>query len=251
MAINYNLKPEESIEAYNIRIASERGDTPEELASTQQNISQKTVDVAKAALLPITTPKMITSADLSAAPLPPAPEPVAPSIIETYQQSVAKTVDTARTTLEATYQKQLEDTRKRMEDAQKQIDEFTKKQEGVLTGEAQTLLQPFREKLESAERERLYITENFEANQILTRELDTLLTEGNALIASERARPIATSIVAARTNKAIQDVQARAGVIQAVMNARSGQIGEAYRMIDRSIEAITADRQDRLSYLNT
>jgi len=51
-----------------------------------------------------------------------------------------------------------------------------------------------------------------------------------------------------RINEAIQGVTARVGVIQAVMNARSGQIAEAYRMIDRSVDAINSDRTDKLKY---
>ena len=247
MAINYNLQPNESIEAYNSRIATERGDTSEELASTQKNISQETVNQYKTPSVPET----ITGANLATTPLPPVSEPSAPGILDAYQQSLAKSVEISRTALETTYQKQLEDTRKKTEDTNNKIADFTSRQKGIVEGEAQTLLQPFREQLETAERERLYITENFEANQALTRELDTLLTEGNALINAERARPAATSIVVARTNKAIEDVVGRSSVIQAVMSARNNQIAVAQNFIDRSVQAINADRNDRLNYLNT
>jgi len=49
----------------------------------------------------------------------------------------------------------------------------------------------------------------------------------------------------------MEAVAARAGVLQAVMAARNGQISQAYTMIDRSVDAITADRQDKLNYYNT
>jgi len=35
------------------------------------------------------------------------------------------------------------------------------------------------------------------------------------------------------------------------MSARNGQISQAYNMIDRSINAITADKQDQLTYYST
>ena len=245
------LKQNETVSQYNARIAALRGDTPEELARTQKAISAETVGAARAALPPISVPERLSGADLAPTPTPPVPEPTAPLIQQQFIESTAKTVETARTTLETTQAKQLEDAQKRIEEANNKIADLTAKQEGVITGEAQTLLQPFREQLETAERERLFINENFTQNQKLVNELDTFLTEGNALISAERARPVATSIVAARTNRAIQDVAARAGVIQAVMSARNGQIAQAERMIDRSVAAITADRNDRLTYLNT
>jgi len=77
------------------------------------------------------------------------------------------------------------------------------------------------------------------------------LTQGNRLIAQRRGLPINQRAQALRVGKAVQDVQARTGVIQAVMNARNGQIEQAFNMIDRSVAAINADRQDALNYYDT
>ena len=155
------LKQNETVSQYNARIAALRGDTPEELARTQKAISAETVGAARAALPPISVPERLSGADLSPTPTPPVPEPTAPLIQQQFMESTAKTVETARTTLETTQAKQLEDAQKRIEEANNKIADLTAKQEGVITGEAQTLLQPFREQLETAERERLFINENF------------------------------------------------------------------------------------------
>lgn len=139
----------------------------------------------------------------------------------------------------------------------KQKAENEAKLAALRTKEAETLTKvgeistPFREDLEKTERERLYINENFEANQKLTSELDTLLTEGNELIKQQKEVTGLSAIRNPRIQKTMDDVASRAGVIQAVISARNGQISVAENMIDRSIGAITADRQERLNYYST
>jgi hypothetical protein len=113
------------------------------------------------------------------------------------------------------------------------------------------LTTPFREELEAKERERLYINKNFEDNQKLVDELDTLLTEGNDLIKQQKEVTGLSAVRNPRIQKAMDDVTARAGVIQSVINARNGQIAQAYTMIDRTSSSIAADRQDRISYYET
>jgi len=113
------------------------------------------------------------------------------------------------------------------------------------------LTTPFREDLEKTQREELYINDNFEANQKLVSELDTLLTEGNDLIKQQKEVTGLAAIRNPRIQKTMDDVASRAAVIQAVISARNGQIATAENLIDRSISSITADRQDRLNYYNT
>ena len=139
---------------------------------------------------------------------------------------------------------------KQKADNEAKLADLRKKEQETLTkvGEITT---PFREELENTERERLHINENFEANQKLINELDTLLTEGNDLIKQQKEVTGLAAIRNPRIQKSMDDVAARAGVIEAVINARNGQISTAENLIDRSISAITADRQERLSYYET
>jgi len=114
-----------------------------------------------------------------------------------------------------------------------------------------SLSTPFREELEKTESERLYVNENFEANQALVGELDELLTEGNELIEQQRNVTGLSAVRNPRIQKAMNDVAARSGVIQAVISARNGQIGQAQNMIDRTVRAITSDRNDQITYYET
>lgn len=179
------------------------------------------------------------------------PEPVADTTRDSFFTSLTGAVDTTRTSLEKTYKSELDQIEKGRTKAQAEIDRYTDMQETLIDRDIEPLLKPFREELETSERKRLYVDKNFHANQKLTDELETLLNEGNELIRVKKEQPIPLSLQNRQVNKTMADVSARAGVIQAVMNARSGQIAEAYRMIDRSVGAITADRQDELSYYKT
>ena len=196
-----------------------------------------------------TPPKQTTNAPVPAANLNPtkAPElpvPKASSVQAEYMTSLTENADKRRAALD----KRLANDKS---DADREIKRLEREQERTLEKDVKPLTTPFREDLETKERERLYVNKNFEANQKLTDELDTLLTEGNNLIRYNQGLPVSQKISGARSERAIQDVAARAGVIEAVMSARNNQIGQAYNLIDRSVAAINADRQDQLSYYET
>src|SRR3990167_294693 len=195
---------------------------------------------------PAATP-IVTNVPPPAVTPPTLPTPTSAPIINTYFESLTAGLENTRKALEESYKKQLEENKAAQAASQAKIDENTAKENTAL-GEVNTLTQPFRADLETKQREALYVNQNFEANQKLTNELDSLLTEGNALIKQMQGVTGLSAIRTPRINEAIQGVTARVGVIQAVMNARTGQIAEAYRMIDRSVDAINSDSTDKLKY---
>ena len=182
---------------------------------------------------------------------PDLPETNAQTTIENYTNDYATTLESTRSTLEAKYKSELERINTEKEAAQTKIDEFTSKTEDVLTDDVKPLLDPFRADLETSERERLKVEDNYFENQALTEELGGLLTQiQNDVNATKDITGLA-SIREPRISKAVEDATARVGVIEAVMAARNNQISQAYTLIDRSVTAITADRQDQLTYYNS
>ena len=150
-----------------------------------------------------------------------------------------------------TYRVQLDNVLKNQKaEADAKLAEMRKREQDTLD-KVEELSTPFREDLENAERERLYVNKNFEENQKLVDELELLLNEGNDLIRQQQEVTGLASVRNPRIQQTMNDVQARAGVIEAVISARNGQIAQAENMIDRSINAITADKMDQLSYYNT
>jgi len=179
------------------------------------------------------------------------PQPTASRVQEDYITPLANQVQKDRQRLEAEQKRQLDENRVKQEATQKKMDELRAQTTNTLEEDVKPLMEPFRAELETTERERLSIDENFQKNQELTNELENLLTEGNQIIQEMKGVTGLAGIRNPRINKAIEDISARAGVIEAVMSARNGQINQAYTMIDRSVSAITADRNDQLNYYNT
>lgn len=126
-----------------------------------------------------------------------------------------------------------------------------KQKEQETLGKIGELSTPFREDIEKTQRETLHINKNFEENQKLVDELDQLLTEGNDLIRQQQSVTGIAAIRNPRIQQTMNDVAARAGVIQAVMAARNSQISVAENFIDRTVNAIAQDRNDQLNYYNT
>ena len=197
----------------------------------------------------------LSTNNLKTLPSPKLPEPQAPTVVNEYVTSMSGNVATQRKTLEDAYKRQLDNVKLEQEKVQKQIDEYNKKQTDIIEGqEVKDLTSPFREELERNERNRLHVNENFEANQKLVGELERLLTQSSNMMTQLRNTKVpglAGLTQSPRAMQAIEDINARVGVIQGVMAARTGQIGEAYNMIDRSVDAITADRKDQLNYYST
>jgi len=133
---------------------------------------------------------------------------------------------------------------------QEQLATARAKEEATLA-EAKPLTEPFRERVETEGREK-YGTEEVLAEQKgLLDELDQLLTEGNELIKQQQQVTGLAAIRNPRIQQTMEDVAARAGVINAVVSLQNTYLANAYQSIDRTIANITADRQDRLNYYNT
>ena len=206
-----------------------------------QQISQ----IAGQELASIPTP---TPAPSPTSATPSLPTPQAPQVHDSFVTGIDANAKAARTALEDRLKTEQADIDRRREAAKAELDRLNEQSEAILEQDVEPLLQPFREDLENAERDRLHINKNFQANQKLVDELETLFTEANQLIQQKSQRFAPRASIAASVNKTLTDVEARAGVIQAVINARNGQIAQAETMIDRSVAAITADRKDQLTY---
>jgi len=203
-------------------------------------------DVLKAGYTPV-NPAAAPSPTI----IPELPKPTAVDTTTSFVTSLTADLDAKRKSLDDTYNKQLEQIRTQQAEYQKQMDEITAKQDQTLQQDIQPLLEPFRQQFETSERERLKVEENFFANQKMTEELQTLLTQGNDLITKAQKENIPLIFRNANVSKVMSDIAARAGVLEASLAARNNQIAQAYSLIDRSVQATVADRQDRLNYFST
>lgn len=122
-------------------------------------------------------------------------------------------------------------------------------QEALKNLEQQT--QPFRAQEETKGRAK-YGTEQVLSDQkALLSELDQLLTEGNNLIKQQQEVTGLASVRNPRVQQTMDDVLARAGVIEAVVNLQNTYLANAYNAIDRTVGAIAGDRQDQIAYYSS
>ena len=133
---------------------------------------------------------------------------------------------------------------------QDQLDTLKQQQSDALAQE-KTLAQPFQAQYEQTKEQQLNVTSNFQKNQALADELNSLVTEANSRLSGVATDFTSKSYGAAVYNKTLSDITARAGLIQSAMAAYNGQIGQAYTMIDRSVAAMNADRTDQMNYYQT
>ena len=216
--------------------------TPEPAPITQEQAgTMPNRDLSIAMAQPIQSP--VPATEIQPAPTMNLPEPTALEAAQVANTGIQGAVDNAKNQLDTVL-----NTQRAEIDAE--IAQLQSEQDAALE-EGRELTEPFREKLEKKERERLKVNENFEANQKLTNELSDLMNQSNELINIATGRQVSGKVLQKSLTKTLADVQARAGVVQAVMSARNNQIAVANNMIDRTVNAIVADRNDELSYYNT
>ena len=170
-------------------------------------------------------------------------------INEAFVNSSKANLETQKKSMMEIYNKQLEDVKRKQEEYNAKIEKSEAKQDQAVQG-VEELTQPFQEDLEKSERERLKIDENYFANQKSITELETLLNSATSEIEAAKSRPGLASVKQGQVYKIQTDYKGRVGVIEAVMSARTDQINMAYTMIDRTVSAINADRENQLSYYN-
>lgn len=223
--------------------------SPDEIINISQDIRDR-VDMLTGRTSPTSAdPPQPIAIDQADAQTPPVFEPASPPD----DLSLKAQVEQQRRKLEEMHQAQLEQVNKQLEEARKREQEAMARQKETLD-QVDPLTQPFREDIERAERERLKVEENYFQNQALVEELDRLLTESIEMtrkLQTQRVPGLAGLQQSDRMIKAQENVQGRIAVIEAVMSARSNQIGTALNFIDRTKNSIQADRQDRLNYLET
>ena len=170
--------------------------------------------------------------------------------IQNYATGAQGAVDTYRKTYETQLKTQLDTYQKTIDDLNKKITDIEAKETTAL-GDVQTLTQPFREQLEETERVRLKVEENYFANQLAVAEMETLMTTLNADILQQQGVTGLASIRSPRITETINNATARIGTLQAVIALRNDQISTAFTLIDRTTNAINADRQDQIVYYNS
>ncbi len=261
---DYYKKPEESIDQYNARISSLQSSNtspsstlptpsslPSDTAGLQNVVNQaaKTIQGLTSQVQSITNP--ISANTIKPVTSPTLPEPQAPSIVNSYVGGIQQNLQTSRTALDNSIQSQRDQLAQQQKTLQGQIDALNTKEQSTIQTDIQPLLAPFRQQLEDSQRSKFQVEENYADNQKTINEIETLANGLQQDILNAQSTPAPAAIQEGKVGKIKEDALARIGVLQAVVSMRNGQISTAENFIDRSVQAITADRQDQLNYYNT
>ena len=167
---------------------------------------------------------------------------------QTFQSGLASSVEKARTNLDDTLKTQRDEALKRVEKNQEELKRLQKETD---PRERDTFEQEKRitqSQLDAAETAASTLEEDFVARRKTVSELEKLLTQGNELIKQKQSAPVSQQILNKSVNKSIQDVQARAGVLEAVLSGLDGNISQAHTLIGNARNAVDAQWRDVKAY---
>lgn len=166
----------------------------------------------------------------------------------TYTTSLTTQIATLKDQIQKQADKQSAEYAKKINDLEQKERELEQLQTEGLADIKDATFRETAEKRAAYDLEKQRFDENYNANQALIGELDTLLTQGNTLITQMQETTGLASIMSPRISKTMTDVAARAGVIEAVLNARNGQMANAQNQLQTSLGAITSIYQDEIDY---
>lgn len=202
-----------------------------------------------------TTPSKITSpvlaTDLTPVSTPEMPEPMSGSIYDTYTTSLQKSLEDIRKNLESTYSTKFKELDTQKTNLQKEQEKYLKEIDPTKRDTYEQEKRIEANQLQAAETASKTLEEDFTRRRSLTSELETLLTESNALIKKEQGLPVSQRVINTRVSNRLTDISARTGVIEAVFSAIDGNISQAHNLINQAKNTVSANWNDNLNYYNT
>lgn len=193
---------------------------------------------------PVTTPSTIT-------PPPTLPTPTTTTVQNAYFDSLTQQLAQAQAAFDAENAKRTADYQKEIDANQKKLDDFDVLQAEGMADNLSAVQASTAAKNEALALEKQRFDENYNANQALIGEMNTLLTEGNTLIKQQMETTGLASIRNPRINQTLSDIAARAGVIQALLSARNGQMSQAQNQLSSTLNAVTSILNDQTEYYRT
>lgn len=176
------------------------------------------------------------------------PAPTAPSAAEGFQVGLQGQVDTARTELEKTLKAERDAALKRQDELNKRLEAIQQESDPTKRATYEQEKTIIQNQLNAAETASATLEEDFTKRRSTVAELERLLTEGNDLVARAKNAPVSLSVLNKSVNRTIQDVQARAGVLQAVIAGVDGNIAQAHNIINTAQGTVRTYWQDQVEY---
>ncbi len=169
----------------------------------------------------------------------------------TYTTSLTTQLETVKQALLTEAEKRAADYQTKISALEQQEKDYQLLQDEGMSDIGDATFREIAEKRAAYDLEKQRFDENYNAAQALVSELDSLLTEGNQVIKQMMETTGLASIMQPRISKTMTDIQARAGVIEAVLAARNGQMANAQNQLVTSLNAISSIYNDEINYYKT
>ena len=179
------------------------------------------------------------------------PEPEAPVVQDSYLKSLSYNLENTKKAIMEHYQSQREEIASQKEAEQKRQDETLEKLDPTKRetyGQEQDIL---KNQLSAAQTASATMQTDFNKRRRLTSELEGLLNRSNAILNREAGLPVGQRVISARNTNALNDIAARAGVIEAVLSAIDGNISQAQSFISQAQDTIAQQWRDTQNYYGT
>lgn len=178
------------------------------------------------------------------------PEPTAPDTQQQFQLGVQTSLQQAQQDFIGTAERQRDEAIKRQEEINAQLLEILsesdpRKRETFAQEEA-----ILKDQLKAAQTAASTLEEDFKTRRRIVSEMEQLLTEGNALIKQQLEKPASLKYIQKSASRTMSDVQARAGVLQAVVAGIDGNLNMAHSIIGNASNAVRAQWSDVVEYNN-
>jgi hypothetical protein len=198
---------------------------------------------------PLTTPDgAVEATALQNGGTPTLPEPVAPTVQEGFQAGLEASITGAKDNLNNTLVTERDAALKRQEALNKQLQDLMKNSDPTQRDTFQQEQRIIQNQLNASETASASLEEDFNKRRSVITELEGLLTQGNQAIETARRQPVSMAVLNKSVATTAQMVQARAGVLSAVVAGLDGNINAAHSIINNASNAVAAVWQDQLAY---
>ena len=167
---------------------------------------------------------------------------------DVYYQSLSQQVTTLQQKLDKEYARQLQTIQEDKQRAQEELSDIRDSEKDAIDATGKLAKEEKALKLKELDIEKKRFDENYNLVQGLASQLTNLMTEGNALIMSQKGVTGLGLIRNPRVTETINNITAAAGVIQAGIDVYNGQMNQAQNQLTTATNVITSAFSDEIDY---
>jgi len=185
--------------------------------------------------------------DITDTPVRPPVEDYIKSYIESQNEQIANmqiTIDNQRN-------EQLQRIQEDKQQTQQELNDYRNSQQEAIQKEGDIATREMEMKLSETQKEITRMDEAYKQKQVFVDQLMQLTTQGNALIASQKATTGLSAIRNPRVNETIANIAAQAGTIQMGISAQENNMTQTQNQLSIVTTAITNTFKEQLDYYKT